>query len=184
MRVAYDRATESVIGRRADIAIVPVGLEYLPVIEPAGSIQWIDCFDDELVAVVDAEHPAVERGAFLPDDVIEARYLTAGLAPTTGFEHSEFFSPAGVMPGELFQIESVSLICRLVADGRGVTIQPRRAVQHGPPIGATVVPLNGPPVRIRWLAAVRAGDAAALDVVDVISDMELPDAAAPDMLAP
>lgn len=184
VRVAYDRATESVIGRRADIAVVPAGLDYLPVTEAAGSIQWIDCFDDELVAVVSAEHPAVGRGVFVPDDVIEACYLTAGLAPTTGFEHSEFFSPAGVMPGELFQIESVSLIVRLVADGRGVTIQPRRVVQAGPPDGVAIVPLDGPPVRIRWLAAVRTGDEAALDVVDAIGELELPEAAGPDMLAP
>lgn len=189
VRVAYDRAIEAVSGRRADVAMGPVGVDHLPVLDPGGSVRRIDCFDDELVAIVGPGHAAIERGAFIPDDVVDARYLTAGLAPTSGFEHSEFFSPAGVMPGELFQIESVALICRLVAEGRGLTIQPRRAVQHGLPAGAVLVPLADREVRIRWLAAVRAGDETALDLVEAIREhelphRELPETPEPDMLGP
>lgn len=148
VRVRYGETSDAVIRRVADL-----GIELVAAAAPEGDLVTYD----ELAAVVPLGHPAIERGALSPDDVARATYLTAGSAPTNGFEHSEFLAPAGAMPGELVMIESVSLILRLVAAGRGISIQPRLTVDPALTGDVAVLPLLGSNIAVRWDAITRAG---------------------------
>jgi len=108
---------------------------------------------DELVGVVPLDHPGVADEELGPAHLRGATYLTAGQGPTTGFEHSEFMAPNDAYPGDIVQIESVSLILDLVAAGRGLTIQPRLAVERAAAdrdLG--LLPLAGTTVSVRWEA--------------------------------
>lgn len=109
---------------------------------------------DELGAAVPADHPAAARGALLPEEIDETTYLTSGGIPQPGYEFYGFMQPAGVYPGEFVLIESIWATLRLVAAGRGLTIQPRIALEPAFE-GTAVVPLEGVSIPVRWEAVAR-----------------------------
>jgi LysR family transcriptional regulator for metE and metH len=169
VRVGYGRGPDAVERRSADLHIELV---------PAGMAADVVVAHDRLMAAVPDSHPAAGRGRLLPEDLVDANYLTAGAGPEVGFEHTEFMVPAGVTPGRILRVESVSLILALVAAGRGLTIQPelclRRIDQpsHGPKPripGAVIVPLDGDDIAVRWQAVIRPdADPTTRTVVDMI----------------
>ncbi len=170
VRVGYGLDPDAVERRSADLAIqlVPVG--------PAADIVVAT---DRLMAAVPAEHPAAERGRLLPHDVVDFNYLTAGAGPELGFEHSEFMVPAGVTPGRILRVESVSLILSLVVAGRGLTIQPELCLPEPagqrwrstwPSAGLSIVPLDGGDIPVRWRAVIRPdADPPTLTVLETIT---------------
>ena len=140
VRVGYEAGRDAVARRVADIAVE---------LSPAGG-GGAPLADDDLVAVVGPDHPAVARGELTLDDVAAATYLTAGQTPRAGFEHHEFMAPAGVFPERIVRIESVGMILQLVAAGRGLTIQPRLVTAPAERWGLGVVPLAGRSIEVRW----------------------------------
>lgn len=145
VRVPYGTSAEAVARR-----IVDVGVAVVPGHEPEGDVLAYD----ELAAAVPAGHPAIERGALLPEEVAAIPYMTAGDRPLPGFEFHRFLEPAGAYPTEMVMIESVSTILQLVAAGRGLTIQPRTALEPAFE-GTAVLPLAGVTIPVRWEALTR-----------------------------
>lgn len=145
VRVPYGTSAEAVARR-----VVDVGVAVVPEHEEEGEV----LANDELAAAVPVGHQAVERGALLPEEVAAIPYMTAGDRPLPGFEFHRFLEPAGAYPTEMVMIESVSTILQLVAAGRGLTIQPRTALE---PVfeGTAVVPLAGVTIPVRWEALTR-----------------------------
>lgn len=141
VRVGFDAARHAVNERRADLGIAVVAAA-----APAGQV----LVDDELVGLVRADHPAAERGVLDPLDIRDAIYITAGDRPTHGFEHHEFFEPAGVHPYRLRKVESLAMIIRLMRSFGGVTVQPALSLVAAPLDGLTVVPLRDTRIAVRW----------------------------------
>lgn len=155
IRIGYADVAAAVSSRRADLGVV-VSPRNAPVIAAGATEVGVD----ELVGVVRADHPAARRGVLEPDDVAMATYLTAGDRPAHGFEHHEFFEPAGVRPQRLRKVESLAMILRLMRTFGGVTVQPAMAVKAAPLDGLAVVPLAEVHIPVVWTVLLRpsAGD--------------------------
>lgn len=145
VRVAYGTSAEAVERRVVDIGVAVV---------PGHASEGEVMAHDELAAAVPGDHPGVERGALLPEEVALTPYMTAGDRPEPGFEFERFLEPAGVYPAEMVMIESVSTILQLVAAGRGLTIQPRTALEPAFE-GSAVIPLADVAIPVRWEALTR-----------------------------
>lgn len=147
LRVGHDQTTDSVARRVTDLGVIVVAAD-----TPRGDVLSVD----QLVGVVSATHPAASRGELLPSDILDATYVTAGDRPAHGFEHHEFFEPAGVRPHRLRKVESLAMALRLVRSFGGITVQPALALRTPPLDGLVVVPLAGRPIPIRWEFVLRA----------------------------
>lgn len=147
VRVGFDAAGHAVNERRADL-----GIPVVSAVAPAGEV----LIDDHLVGVVRTDHPAAERGVLDPLDIRDAIYITAGDRPTHGFEHHEFFEPAGVRPYRLRKVESLAMTLRLMRSFGGVTVQPALALAIAPLHDLAVVPLRNTQIPVRWEIARRA----------------------------
>lgn len=171
IRIGYADVASAISSRRADLGVVvsPLG----SVLSGSGTTNL--CLD-ELVGVVRADHPAARRGQLEPDDVAKATYLTAGDRPAHGFEHHEFFEPAGVRPSRLRKVESLAMILRLMRKFGGVTVQPALAVKAAPLDGLAVVPLLDARISVVWSAVLRhdatENDQAMLRAVQDLVDRE------------
>lgn len=146
LRVGHDQTIEAVQRRVVDLGVVVVAAHV-----PRGDV----LADDELVGVVPDGHPAHRRGRLDPSDITGATYVTAGDRPTHGFEHHEFFEPAGVRPHRLRKVESLAMALRLIRSFGGITVQPALALRDPPLDGLVVVPLAGRPIPVRWEFALR-----------------------------
>jgi len=147
VRVHHNQTRDSVERRVTDLGVGVVAAD-----TPHGDVLSAD----HLVGVVSATHPAASRGELVPGDIIDATYVTAGDRPTRGFEHHEFFEPAGVRPHRLRKVESLAMALRLIRSFGGITVQPALALRTPPLEGLVVVPLAGRPILVRWELVLRA----------------------------
>lgn len=147
LRVGHDQTVDSVERRMTDLGVVVVAVD-----APMGDA----LATDRLVGVVPATHPAASRGELWPSDIVDATYVTAGDRPTHGFEHHEFFEPAGVRPGRLRKVESLAMALRLIRSFGGITVQPELALRTPPLDGLVVVPLTGREIPVRWEIILRS----------------------------
>jgi len=150
IRIGFSDVASAVQSRRADLGVV---------VSPPSSLMLessaTDVCADVLVGVVRSDHPAAQRGALAPADIADATYLTAGDRPAHGFEHHEFFEPAGVRPLRLRKVESLAMILRLMRTFGGVTVQPALAVNAAPLDGLAIVPLMDAQIPVMWTAVLR-----------------------------
>jgi len=160
VRVAYGQTSDAVLRRRADLGVIVV---------PGGANDEPSLFDDELVALVQAEHPAASRGTLRPADIADAIYVTAGDRPQHGFEHHKFFEPAGVRPKQMRKVESLSMILRLIRRFGGISVQPRLSLPPDLTDGLAVVALQGDGIGVEWQAVHRPNPPEA--VVDLIGSI-------------
>jgi LysR family transcriptional regulator for metE and metH len=146
LRVGHDQTIESVQRRVTDLGVIVLAAG-----APVGDV----LSSDQLVAVVRDDHPAMRRGELLPSDIVDVTYVTAGNRPTHGFEHHEFFEPAGVRPHRLRKVESLAMALRLIRSFGGITVQPSLALRTPPLEGLVVVPLWGESIPVRWEIVLR-----------------------------
>lgn len=149
VRVGYGATQEAVLRRRADLGVVLVGAAQSERRRPL-------LIDDDLAAVVRADHPAAARGLLEPADLVGGTYVTAGDRPELGFEHHEFFEPAGVTPERLRKVESLAMVLRLVRRFGGITVQPKLALRSAWLDDLVVVPLSGRSIPVRWELVLRS----------------------------
>lgn len=147
LRIGHEQTSDSVERRVTDLGVVVVAAD-----TPPGDV----LSDDVLVGVVAETHPAAARGELLPGDITDVTYVTAGDRPRHGFEHHEFFEPAGVRPYRLRKVESLAMALRLIRSFGGITVQPALALRTPPLEGLVVVPLAGRPIAVRWEFVLRA----------------------------
>jgi len=108
---------------------------------------------DELVGIVHRAHVCAARGRMLASEIVDDPYLAHALTPQRGFEFETFFKPARQVPRYIARIESLAAIIALVADGSGVSIQPRSAIRHAATATAgriVAVPLSPAPIELPW----------------------------------
>ena len=147
VRVGHDQTVDSVERRVTDLGVVVVAAD-----TPRADVLSAD----HLIGVVSATHPAASRGELMPSDIVDATYVTAGDRPAHGFEHHEFFEPAGLRPHRLRKVESLAMALRLIRSFGGITVQPMLALRTPPLDGLMVVPLVGCPIPVRWELVLRA----------------------------
>lgn len=146
LRVDFHGAANAVNRRTVD-----VGLTVLPEHDEPGEMVLAS---DELAAAVPVGHPADRRGVLVPEDLETLPYLTTDGIPRPGFEFHGFMQPARTFPRQFVIVESIWSTLALVANGRGLTIQPRLTLEPAHP-GTVVVPLAGASIPLRWEALVR-----------------------------
>ena len=146
LRVGHEQTAESVAQRVTDLGIVVLAAK-----TPEGNVLSAD----HLVGVVRNDHPAAHRDELQPGDILDATYLTVGDRPTHGFEHHEFFEPAGVRPYRLRKVESLAMALRLIRSFGGITVQPALALRTPPLDSLSVVRLAGAPIPVRWEIVLR-----------------------------
>ena len=146
LRVGHEQTAESVAQRVTDLGIVVLAAR-----TPEGNVLSAD----HLVGVVRNDHPAAHRYELQPGDILDATYLTVGDRPTHGFEHHEFFEPAGVRPHRLRKVESLAMALRLIRSFGGITVQPALALRTPPLDSLSVVRLAGAPIPVRWEIVLR-----------------------------
>jgi LysR family transcriptional regulator, regulator for metE and metH len=106
---------------------------------------------DELVGIVHPSHVCAARGRMTAGEIVDDPYLAHALTPQRGFEFEMFFRPTRQVPRYIARIESLAAIIALVADGAGVSIQPRSAIRHAAAAGRIVaVPLSPTPIELSW----------------------------------
>lgn len=163
VRVGYHQTVDAVNRRRADLGVVLV---------PAGSMEGEPLVADELVAIVAADHPACARGELLPTEIADTTYVTAGERPQPGFEHHQFFEPAGVRPRHMRKVESLSMILRLIRRYGGISMQPRLALPPEMLDDLAVVALHGVSIGVEWHLVHRPDPPDAIvELVDRIRDL-------------
>jgi len=175
IRVGYGEALGAVASRRVDLGVVvkPVGVEDRSVDESQTICR------DELVGIVRADDRAAQRGTLDPSDVADATYLTAGDRPSHGFEHHEFFEPAGIRPRRLRKVESLEMVLRLIRRFGGVTVQPAKAIESAFLDGLAIVPLRNTLIEVAWSTVLRPDpseneDAIAAAIHRLVNDAPLP----------
>ncbi|MFT4655897.1 MAG: LysR family transcriptional regulator for metE and metH [Candidatus Aldehydirespiratoraceae bacterium] len=141
LRVGHNQTVESVQRRITDLGVI--------VLAPGGPEGDV-LSADHLVGVVRNDHPAARRGELEPGDIVDATYITVGDRPTHGFEHHQFFEPAGVRPHRLRKVESLAMALRLMRSFGGITVQPSLALRTPQLDGLVIVPLAGAMIPVRW----------------------------------
>lgn len=127
LTVAPDAPAEALATSAADL-VLAAGW-------PTGQYRSWPLFDDELVAVLPSDHPALGADSpgggewFDADQVTEEVFLTYSRVPAPGFEFERFLRPAGVSPRATVVVERTSAICEMVAAGAGMSILSRWTVE-------------------------------------------------------
>jgi LysR family transcriptional regulator for metE and metH len=116
-------------------------------------------FDDELVAVLAADHRLAGRGHLEATDFAGETYLSYSTIPEKGFEDDRFFRPAKAMPKRWRRAGDVAMILEMVRQGLGVSILSRWAVVPGlkaPGLAMKRLTAKGLPTS--WQAVLRANE--------------------------
>src|SRR5262249_11480780 len=96
-------------------------------------------FNDELVAVLPANHALAARKHLEAADFAKETYLSYSTIPEKGFEDERFFRPARAMPKRWRRAGDVAMILEMVRQGLGVSILSRWAVAPALAVGGLVM---------------------------------------------
>ena len=155
VRVGYGDVIDAVTQQRADLGLHPHQQLDGSIDPKSAALQTERLSTDTLVGIVRAGHPAAVRGLLEPTDITTATYATAGDRPARGFEHHEFFEPAGVRPLRLQKVESLAMILRLIRRHGGITVQPALSLATAHLDGLAVVPLADTTITVDWTVVAR-----------------------------
>ncbi|MBB3139699.1 LysR family transcriptional regulator [Halomonas organivorans] len=154
VRVSGERPAASLGSDVADLMLLPGAIE-------VPNLDSRRLFRDRLVAVVAANSLLCSRQALSPEDFQGERFLTYGLRPEPGWEYDLFFERGRRFPTEVSRIESIELICCLVASGEGISILPSFCVSRSAwAPGLRSIELDGPPIVFEWIAGFTRGEEA------------------------
>ncbi len=151
---ATRRPLEALFDGRLDLAIVKTD-------GAAGDLVRVPLFDDELVAVLAPTHRLARARAVHARDLAAETLVQYSVAPSQTDVFQRFFTPAGVMPARILQVELTEAILELVRARHGVAVLAAWAVR--PEVDARRLvarPLAPRRLRRRWHAAARPREAA------------------------
>ena len=121
----------------------------------------VPLFDDELVAVLAPTHRLARARAVHAHDLAAETLIQYSVAPSHTDVFQRFFTPAGVMPARVLQVELTEAILELVRARHGVAVLAAWAVRPEVDAGRLVArPLGPRRLRRRWYAAARPQQAA------------------------
>ena len=111
-------------------------------------------FDDEMLAVLPAQHPLADKKFLTPMDFASETYIANDTTPERGREYDLFFSREDVQPKKLIQAGLTEAIIELVRAHFGITILTRWVLEPYLKSGDfTVVPLTQTGLYAEWYAA-------------------------------
>ena len=151
---ATRRPLEALFDGRLDLAIVKQD-------GAAGDLVRAPLFDDELVAVVAPTHRLAQAAKVHARDLAAETLIQYSVPPSQTDVFTRFFTPAGVMPARVLQVELTEAILELVRARHGVAVLAAWAVRPEVDAGRVVaLPLGPRRLRRRWYAAARPQQAA------------------------
>jgi LysR family transcriptional regulator, regulator for metE and metH len=131
-------------------------------------LQLHKLFDDELVAVIPHDHHLAARDFLTPADFVDEMYITFDAVLERGQEVERFFLPAGIFPRHIHCVGSSDYVCGLVANGCGISILSRWAVnQHSALARLAIKSLNRDGIMATWHAVLRQSDAENKSLTDL-----------------
>lgn len=120
------------------------------------SVDDVELFTDELVAVLPPDHGHVGREYLSGADFVPEIYLTYSLVKQPGFEADRVWATEGVMPLLEESIGSIEAVCELIKAGFGISILSRWALKPQFEMGALVpVKVTKAGLDATWRALVR-----------------------------
>ena len=135
--------------RRIDLAVTPNRSR-------GREVSAVRLFQDELIALVPAEHPKAKRRHLDVRDLITETYVTDTTAQESGREYERLFEPAGVRPARILRAGHMEAVIALVRAGLGLTVTTRTSaapfVAGG---GLKLVPLTAASRHLTWYAHYR-----------------------------
>jgi LysR family transcriptional regulator for metE and metH len=113
-------------------------------------------FEDELVAIVSAEHPLARRGRLRAADFARETLITYAVPTSQLTVFQELLKPAGVTPARVCQVELTEAIVEMVKANLGIAVLARWAVAPHLSAALRAVPLGPSGFRRRWSAVTLA----------------------------
>ena len=121
------------------------------------SVDGMDLFADELVAVVPPDHAYAGREFLTGQDFVSEIYLTYSLVKQPGFEADRVWATEGVMPLLEENIGSIEAVSELIKAGFGISILSRWALKPQFEVGALVpVQVTAGGLDMTWRALMRS----------------------------
>lgn len=119
----------------------------------------IKLFQDEMVAVLPADHPHADKPFLVVEDFKDSIYYLHDTTPEQGREYDKFFRYAPVRPKKLVTVELTEAIVGLVDAGFGVTILTRWVLEpYLTTHDVVTLPLTEKGLYVDWHVVTRRGD--------------------------
>ena len=135
--------------RRIDLAVMPNRAR-------GRDVAAVRLFQDELIALVPADHPKAKRRYLEVRDLVAEVYVTDTTTQESGREYERLFEPAGVRPARILRAGHMEAVIALVRAGLGLTVTTRTSaatfVAGG---GLRIVPLTAGGQYLTWHAHFR-----------------------------
>lgn len=162
VRIPSDRSMASLGNDVADFMLLPDSRN-------VPNLDSRSLFRDRLIAIVGPASTLARQGAVSPKDFKGMSFLTYGLRPEPGWEYDRFFERGECFPAELSKVESTELICRLVADGAGISILPSFCVRLSAfAHSLSILELDTPPITFEWKAYFANGSEAEVSLASAL----------------
>jgi LysR family transcriptional regulator for metE and metH len=160
VRSPTSRAVDALTRRRADVAIDVAAI---------GHHDGHALLDDVLVLVVGTGHRLAGGSPVGAEALVDERYLASDPTPLPGFEFEALFVPNRSGPTVIVRVESLATSMAMIAQGEGVSIQPRLAVAGLGRNDIQIVRLTTE-IGVQWFAqANESGDGRAQTAIDSIA---------------
>jgi DNA-binding transcriptional LysR family regulator len=91
-------------------------------------LEAIPLYEDELVLVVDPEHPFAEQEEIGPDALLEVQLILFDRTSSYRRMTSEFFEGVGAVPRGVMELDNIDAAKKMVEQGLGVALLPHTAV--------------------------------------------------------
>ena len=91
-------------------------------------VEAIPLYEDELVLVVDPEHPFAEQQEIGPDQLTDVQLILFDRTSSYHRLTSEFFEGVGAVPRGIMELDNIDAAKKMVEQGLGVALLPHTAV--------------------------------------------------------
>jgi DNA-binding transcriptional LysR family regulator len=91
-------------------------------------VEAIPLYEDELVLVVDPEHPFAEQAEIGPDQLTEVQLILFDRTSSYHRLTSDFFEELGAVPRGVMELDNIDAAKKMVEQGLGVALLPHTAV--------------------------------------------------------
>ncbi len=139
-----------------------------------GAVDRTEIFEDELVAVVAADHALAGEPHLMPASFRDETLLCHYAEPGRGVLEREFFEPSGVQPKRTMELLVTPAVVEMARAGYGVAVVPRWILDAQATLdGLVVLPLGGDGLWRAWYAAraaSRAEEPALASIIEVLRE--------------
>jgi len=143
---ATRRPIEAMLAGELDLAIV----SGLPT---QAAVSSRALFEDELVAILNPEHPLAGRRYLSPHDFVHERLITYSVPTRLLTVYQQFLQPAGVNPARISRVDLTEAIVEMVKANLGIAVLARWAIaRHLNAATLKALPLGRRGLHRKWYA--------------------------------